>query len=316
MSAFELKRFEPSSKKLSYLQRSGETRVGAVLQDSKLNTAKYVLIGIEENTGPQANMGRVGSENAFKAFMRVFLNSQVHEQQSMHSLAYLGKIVQLKSPQDQAEAATMVTELDELVLKVLQENIREDQIPIIVGGGHNNALPLIRWAARNIPISVINIDAHADLRTTEKRHSGNSFSTAIQEGHIQQYGVFGLHEAFNNQWIREQLQHTNSTHRFYEDYLQGPFQLQEDVSNFIQHQTAAIGLEIDMDAIANMPSSAQSPSGWRLDEIRSLLYKIGHLKPKIAYLNLTEAAPLDETDDLIVGKALTYLVRDFIKSMK
>jgi formiminoglutamase len=65
-----------------------------------------------------------------------------------------------------------------------------------------------------------------------------------------------------------------------------------------------------------MPSSAQSPSGWRLDEIRSLLYKIGHLKPNIAYLNLTEAAPLDETDDLIVGKALTYLVRDFIKSMK
>jgi formiminoglutamase len=70
-----------------------------------------------------------------------------------------------------------------------------------------------------------------------------------------------------------------------------------------------------MDAIANMPSSAQSPSGWRLDEIRSLLFKIGHLKPNITYLNLTEAAPLDETDDLIVGKALTYLVRDFLKAM-
>ena len=304
MSAFELKRFEPSSKKLSYLQRSGETRVGAVLQDSKLNTAKYVLIGIEENTGPQANMGRVGSENAFKAFMRVFLNSQVHEQQSMHSLAYLGKIVQLKSPQDQAEAATMVTELDELVLKVLQENLHEDQIPIIVGGGHNNALPLIRWAAQNSPISVINIDAHADLRTTEKRHSGNSFSTAIQEGHIQQYGVFGLHEAFNNTHIRSQLANPKISHRFFEDYLQGPHQLQDDVLGFVARQHNAVGLEIDMDSIAQMPSSALSPSGWSLDQIRALILKLGHIRPEIAYLNLTEAAPTDDKEDIIVGKAL------------
>ena len=61
MSAFELKRFEPSSKKLSYLQRSGETRVGAVLQDSKLNTAKYVLIGIEENIDVLVFCGRTKS---------------------------------------------------------------------------------------------------------------------------------------------------------------------------------------------------------------------------------------------------------------
>jgi hypothetical protein len=33
----------------------------------------------------------------------------------------------------------------------------------------------------------------------------------------------------------------------------------------------------------------------------------------MAYLNLTEAAPLDERDDLIVGKALSYLVRDFVR---
>jgi formiminoglutamase len=316
MAAFEFKRFDQSTKKLNYLQRPGETRLGSVIQESKLNNAKYVLIGIEENAGPQANMGRVGSENAFNAFFRVFLNTQVHEEQTMHELAYLGKIVQLKSPQDQMEATSMVAELDELLFNTLLEHLRADQIPIIVGGGHNNALPLIRWAAQNAPISIVNIDAHADLRTTEKRHSGNSFSTAMQEGHIQQYGVFGLHEAFNNQWIREQLQQANCVYRFYEAYLQGPFQLQEDVSNFIQHQTAAVGLEIDMDAISNMPSSAQSPSGWRLDDIRSLIYKIGHLKPTIAYLNLTEAAPLNETDDLIVGKALTYLVRDFIKAMK
>lgn len=316
MSTFEFKLFEQQDKKLSFLQRQGEVRVGAVLQENKVEDAKYVLIGIEENAGPQANLGRSGSENAFKAFMRVFLNTQVHEQQAFQQLAYLGKIVQNTAPQDQLEAAQMVLQLDELLFEVLSQQLNNGQIPIIVGGGHNNALPLIRWAARKGPISVINIDAHADLRTTEKRHSGNSFSTAIIEKQISNYGVFGLHEAFNNQWIRTQLQNQQITHRFYEDYLQGPYQLNEDVANFIQHQKGPIGLEIDMDAIANMPSSAQSPSGWRLDEIRALLYKIGHIKPEVAYLNLTEAAPQNEDDDLIVGKALTYLLRDFISALK
>ncbi|MFM8596990.1 MAG: formimidoylglutamase [Flavobacteriales bacterium] len=316
MSTFEFKFFDGQNKKLSFLQRQGETRMGAVLQESKLENAKFVLIGIEENAGPQANLGRPGSENAFNAFLRVCLNSQVHDGQTFEKVAYLGKITQKTAPLDQADAAEMVADLDALLYEVLSNHLSDGQIPIVVGGGHNNALPLIRWAARKSPISVLNIDAHADLRTTEKRHSGNSFSTAIAENHLRTYGVFGLHEAFNNQYIRQQLENPIVSSRFYEDYLQGPHQLLEDISNFIQHQRSPIGIEIDMDAIANMPSSAQSPSGWRLDDIRSLLYKIGHLKPQIAYLNLTEAAPQNESDDLIVGKALTYLFRDFIKAIQ
>jgi formiminoglutamase len=103
------------------------------------------------------------------------------------------------------------------------------------------------------------------------------------------------------------------SHRFFEDYLQGPYQLLDDVMGFVSHQHHAVGIEIDMDSIAYMPSSAFSPSGWSLDQMRTLLLKLGHIKPQIAYLNLTEAAPLDERDDLIVGKALSYLVRDFVR---
>jgi hypothetical protein len=40
---------------------------------------------------------------------------------------------------------------------------------------------------------------------------------------------------------------------------------------------------------------------------------LGHIRPTIAYLHLTEAAPTDEKEDLLVGKALTYLVRDFLR---
>jgi formiminoglutamase len=316
MSAFDFQLFDAEQRKLSYQTRNGETRVGDLLSRQNLSTARFVIIGISENVGPQANLGRAGSENAFNAFAKVFFNTQVYSNASVENLAYLGLIKQSKQPQDRPEACAYVEELDVLLLEILHKYVLPGQIPIVIGGGHNNALSLIRWAAQKNKISVVNIDAHADLRPTDKRHSGNSFSFALQEDLLSQYGVFGLHEAFNNAMIRNQLSDTRIVHRFFEDYLQGPFQLNDDVLGFLQHQKNPVGLEIDMDAIANMPSSAFSPSGWSLDQVRSLLLKMGHLHSRIAYLNLTEAAPLDDREDLVVGKALSYLVRDFCSSQQ
>ena len=314
MSNFEFQLFDPTQRKLPFQPRNGETRTGELLTNKKLHEAKFVIIGVSENAGPQANLGRPGSENAFNAFSKVFYNTQAYEGAPVHDTAFLGQIKQLKDPQDRPQAMEMVKELDALLFAVLKQHILPGQIPIVVGGGHNNALPLMRWAAMHDKLSVVNIDAHADLRPTDKRHSGNSFAFALQEQLLEAYGVFGLHEAFNNAYIRMQLTDSRITHRFFEDYLQGPHQVHDDLCSFIQHQTNPIGLEIDMDAIALMPSSAFSPSGWTLDQIRSFIFKIGHLRPKIAYLNLTEAAPQDDKEDLVVGKALAYLVRDFCRS--
>jgi formiminoglutamase len=66
-----------------------------------------------------------------------------------------------------------------------------------------------------------------------------------------------------------------------------------------------------MDSIAYMPSSALSPSGWTLDQVRKFVHLFVKTQKQVGYLNLTEAAPNTETDMLIVGKALSYLVRDF-----
>lgn len=287
--------------------------MGEHFSQQVFSSAKYVLIGVSENVGPQANWGREGSENAFEAFSKVFFNTQFYPEVPLQNLAFLGQIKQVKQTSDRSEATVMVEELDQLILEVLTQHLAPHQIPIIVGGGHNNALPLMRWAANKGKLSVVNIDAHADLRPTELRHSGNSFSFALEEGLLANYGVFGLHEAFNNSAIRNQLTNPQISYRFYEDYLQGPYQLLDDVMGFVSHQHHAVGIEIDMDSIALMPSSAFSPSGWSLDQIRALVLKLGHIKPQIAYLNLTEAAPLDERDNLIVGKALSYLVRDFVR---
>jgi formiminoglutamase len=73
-----------------------------------------------------------------------------------------------------------------------------------------------------------------------------------------------------------------------------------------------IGIDVDMDCIANMPSSAFSPSGWSLDEVRAYLMRIIPQVEQLAYVHLPEAAPKNDLEYKLVGKALTYLVRDVV----
>jgi formiminoglutamase len=171
----------------------------------------------------------------------------------------------------------------------------------------------MRWAAKHKKLAVINLDAHADLRSTEVRHSGNSFSTALAEGTLLHYSVLGLHEAYNNSHILDALKNDQIFHSFYESYLLQQRDLKEDLVNILRHfhTDTQVGLEIDMDSIAYMPSSALSPSGWTLDQVRMFTHLFVKTQKQVAYMNLTESAPITETDKLIVGKALSYLVRDF-----
>ena len=80
-----------------------------------------------------------------------------------------------------------------------------------------------------------------------------------------------------------------------------------------QISDVSLGVELDMDAIIDMPSSAFTPSGFSLEEARKYVIKCAKSK-KAAYLHLPEAAPKNEREEAIVGKALAYLVSDFIKS--
>jgi formiminoglutamase len=314
---FHFFQFEKQSIENYFSPRSGETRVGDF--DLKNSKAKYVILGIEESIGPQANHGLPGSEDAFESFLRVFLNSQVYPGINMDEVFILGSIKQHSTFSSIQDASEQVYELDEFVFQILLNSINENQIPIVIGGGHNNAYPLIKWSSKKGLVNVLNLDPHADCRKTDRRHSGNSFSYAIDENILNEYVVLGLHEAFNNAFIRDYLKIKNVKHSFYEDYLIGNRSLIEDAIETINswnQMKQRIGLEIDMDSISNMPSSACSPSGWALDQVRSYLMLISSKIKKTAYLHLPEAGPKNELESKIVGKALTYLVRDFVLHSK
>jgi formiminoglutamase len=298
-----------------YSPRQGEFRVGDSLK-TKNGKGRFVILGIEESIGPMANNGLSGSELAFASFLKVFLNSQIHEQFDGSNFYVLGTIKQESLFSSVSNASEQVLELDDFVFRILNKHVSQDQIPIVIGGGHNNAYPLIKWSASHGIINVLNLDPHADCREISSRHSGNSFSFALEQKILNGYAVFGLHEAFNNHYIRKFLVNHKVLHTFYEEYLIQERDLLQDLLKLTSEwkNQAKIGLEIDMDSIASMPSSAFSPSGWTIDQVRTYLITAASNFSKIAYLHLPEAAPKNEIENKITGKALAYLVRDFIKN--
>ncbi len=296
------------------VKRAGETRVGEIVPENSVAASKFILLGIEESAGPIANNGFSGSENAWSAFLANFLNTQIHKNFTGKEIAVLGTIKNVNPPVSIDEARKQVEELDAFVLEILNQELNQNQIPIVIGGGHNNALPLMRWSAQTNDINCINIDPHADCRNTDARHSGNSFSIALEEKTIKSYSVLGLHEAYNNQFILDFLEKHACFHTYYEDYLLGKSTLLTDFQKRVNelNPIEKIAVEIDMDAIAFMPSSALSPSGFSVDQIRAVCLNLKTLQSKVAYIHFPEAAPKTPIEQKVVGKALSYFVRDFI----
>ena len=293
-------------------EREGETKLGQKF--SNLPKAKYVIIGIEESVGPRANKGRKGAENGFNAFLSSFLNMQSNESLIGDDIHVLGRITTQNVLED--NLCEIVEELDAFLVDILHAYLSKDQIPIVIGGGHNNAYPLMKFSYERFreSIQVVNFDAHADYRLIEGRHSGNPFSYAYKDGFLKKYYVLGLHQRYNSQQILNDLRRDGHYFTFHEAYIFGEHNYLDDfktLNDTLSQVDEYIGIELDMDTIERMPSSAYSPVGISIEIARVYIRQMSKQK-NIAYLHLPEGAPTNELENRIVGKTLAYLVSDFI----
>ena len=314
--------FQQSTKDmvLSYfLQREGEVKLGeklSVFSDLDSFAGKYVVLGVKEDVGPRANLGLSGSDAGYACFLKRFLNMQSNSFLSGEEVLLMGEVRVSLVIDELGALRKGVEELDDLLVSLLVPIYERGLVPILVGGGHNNAYSLIKACSlvQGAAINVVNCDPHADFRPLEGRHSGNSFSYAMQEGWLANYAVLGLHQQYNSQSMLERLAEKECYVTFFEEYLTGERDFIVDIEDVLrQISDVSLGVELDMDAIIGMPSSAFTPSGFTLEEVRRYVIKCAKSK-KAAYLHLPESAPKNEREEAIVGKALAYLVSDFVKS--
>ncbi len=306
-----------------------------VLQQTDCN---YILFGIPEDIGVKANQGIGGADSAWFPFLSSFLNIQSNDFLSGDDIMLLGHydFSELKiliesnaaTPDEKIEAYRhSVNVIDDEVENFVKTITQYKKIPIIIGGGHNNAYPAIKGAAKGLhkadqiplaQINCINLDAHPDYRPIEGRHSGNAFRYADEDGYLNKYCIVGLHENYlqQNVWI---------------DMVNNPFIdciTYEDIfihekKNFIQAIAHATGfteetftaIELDLDSVENILSSAATPCGITALQARQYLNFVA-TDTKVAYLHICEGAAKSEDDreNSTTGKLISYLVSDFIKS--
>jgi len=293
--------------------------------------AKYVLFGIKESIGVKANKGNQGTETAWDSTLSSLLNTQNSPLNKGKKVLVLGclefpekmesaKQLDSNNPNDLKKLYNLVSEIDEEVTNLIFKIVSAGKIPIVIGGGHNNAYGNIKGTslALNKPVNVINFDAHTDFRALEGRHSGNGFSYAFQEGFLNNYFIFGIHENYTSKAILEELS-AHNRHINYNTFEAIAIRKETSLENEMQYalnfiKKEAFGIEIDLDAIQNTASSAMSPSGFSVNETRQFVSVIGKSK-KVAYIHLCEAAPVLESNTANqTGKLLSYLITDFIRA--
>ncbi|MBR9846522.1 MAG: formimidoylglutamase [Algicola sp.] len=288
----------------------------------------YVIFGIKEDIGVFANYGNTGTSKAWDSVLKVLLNVQSNSSTHPKRVAILGclefekyqskleKLNQNKK-KDIAKARKLVSKIDEDVSFLVSQIVRAGKIPIVIGGGHNNAYGMIKGTSLALkkPINAVNLDAHHDFRDEEGRHSGNGFSYAYAEGFLKNYFIFGLHENYISEQIRNTINKIKTVkyNSFEAISIRKELKFKSEIKEALDHVSSFnFGLEIDCDAIVNTPSSAMSPSGFSVVKARQFVHQIGTHK-NVSYLHICEAAPTSETETQ-VGKLITYLITDFIRA--
>lgn len=300
---------------------------------AKNNGARFAIIGIPEDIGPRANCGNGGADKGWANFLPVFLNQQANCFFDWNTCFLIGN-VDVESLQKQSYQAfstnhqldtlrQLCAKVDARVNKVLTPIFASGLEVIIIGGGHNNAYPIITALnkATENKVACVNLDPHADFRAMEGRHSGNPFRYAHHAELLSHYCVLGLHEQKNNQETIEGLIDAHFPYYTFQSMFmdrQQPFAESLNLArDYISTAPGPIGIELDLDCIKQAAASAYSVSGFSLEQAIHYVYSMATLD-SVRYAHLCEGAPAihehSEYQSHDVGQILNQLVYSYLKA--
>jgi formiminoglutamase len=319
-------------------RREGERRLGESIRTLPAGAglteglravpeAGFALLLIPEDIGVRANFGRPGAAALPMAAFRRLVAMQDNPGLRGSDLIVVGEVevqdlmqqaVRL-DPSRPAELDTLralVAQVDARVSSVVEVIVQSGKTVVAIGGGHENAFGMLAGvrAAKGRAVGCLNLDAHADLRSDTGRHSGNPFSHAFAAGHLARYAAIGLHETYLNETMWSILEDDERVLGVtLESLLRGELTLDEACASGLRHLgEGPITLEVDLDAIAGVASSAATPTGLLAEQVRSLVHRIA-VSADTAAIHICEGIPGDG-DPAGVGKLAALIACDFIKA--
>ncbi|NNK39698.1 MAG: formimidoylglutamase, partial [Winogradskyella sp.] len=259
----------------------------------------YVIFGVAEDIGVIANNGLSGAYSTWKYVKKILLNVQSNTATHAKKILILGhldyseelntiKALPSNKKKTISKARKLVEHIDADVTHLIHTILKANKIPIVIGGGHNNSYGNLKGGALafNSKVNAVNLDAHSDFRAEEGRHSGNGFSYAFAEGFLNKYYILGLHENYTSDRIYKTIKKLKTiAFSTYEDIeIRKSTTYKKSLEEALLHMgDEKFGIEVDCDAIANIASSAMTPSGFSVKQARQFVHFFGQ-QPNAYYL--------------------------------
>jgi formiminoglutamase len=323
--------------------RKWETKLGELVQaiqpgltvqkELEQSTAVYVVFGIPEVVGMRASTGMAGNSTAWPLFLKALFNMQSNDFLEGDEILVLGHFdftemeqliekTALDADEKIAAYRHAVNTIDEAVEGLVKAIVAAGKVPVVIGGGHNNAYPCIKGAAKGLAaagtnpipqINCINLDGCIGYGPAEGRHSGNAFRYAEDDGFLQRYCAVGVQETGLQQivWM-DILDNAFMDCVTYEDvFVRGKRTFKEAVEHAIDFtDDNYVGVELDMNVV-------QAEAGSITSRHARQYVTIAGNNAKAAYLHIAEANATrhNETNETAAG-LMAVLVTDFIKAVE
>ena len=254
-----------------------------------------VLVGFACDEGVRRNQGRPGAAAGPMAIRRALANLAWHQARPVYDA---GDLTCTKGDLERAQ---------EDLADCLSGVIRSGHFPLILGGGHETAWGTFTGLARSrhkSSIGIINLDAHFDLRASDRPNSGTPFAQMADWCHVNdlkfRYFCLGISEASNTVALFDSARALGVEWR--EDIALGPWQLAEPLAAlkaFIGTvDTVYLSIDLDVLPAAIMPAvSAPAALGVPLLSVETIINAV-LATGKTAAVDVVELNPALDHDGL------------------
>lgn len=270
----------------------------------------FALIGFKSDKGVYINNGRVGAVTAPTTIRNQLVNLPWH----------LGTEVKIYDVGNIDGPNCSLVDLQASLAAAIKRMKELNLFPLVLGGGHETAYAHYKGLRAGLPeekdLSVINFDAHFDLRPYEETgpNSGTGFRQIHDDCKAQDkefaYFVLGIQEHNNNLFLFDFVAKSRSIQFLTGSdlYLMGYQRICQELDAFIAQQEA-IHLTIDMDCFnAGSAPGVSAPQTLGMDvNLAVLLMQHIAASGKVIGVDLVETSPPHDVDEHTARLASTLL---------
>ena len=305
---------QPVKDKLKNM-RSHDKRDHWVVNEIGFDDAEYyktdhILIGCPQHEGVQRNNGRIGAAEAPDKIREQLYKLQMPENSDIR-IFDAGNIktdifnnIAEDDILDDEESSDALDRIHDALTRAVETFLRDGKNVIVLGGGNDISFADVRALSNTIgECSVINVDAHLDMRIADEMTSGTPYRKLVEGNYLKpgNFYEFGIRRESNSKQYLEDAE-KQGTHTYYlPDILkEGASASFKKVLSSIGDSPFFFGLDMDVIQAADAPgTSASSPMGLSGREVIDMVYQ-ARQKENMKILEITETNPTYDIDNRTV----------------